>query len=124
MCEGKYVIAFLYNIRQLFHFEDGIQLIFLVACGKLHLKCQHKFRKNPRSPYSNIYHHDFIKIMIEDEVTLRNDSWFNILNKNGFNPQCEAIVVENQEAQYIHHNHDEYLSCHSVKTFISFPRRL
>lgn len=43
-----------------------------------------KLQKTHENPYINPYHYSLIKILIEDELNIRNDSWDKFLDQNVF----------------------------------------
>ena len=71
----------------------------------------HRVQKICRNPYNRIYHNALTKLLIEDELNLRHDSWSNFLRHNGF----IHVVRVDRDKQNIYHGHGEELLKRGIK---------
>ena len=60
-----------------------------------------RVQKHSSNPYNSIYHHGLVKILIEDELHLRKDSWVNFVERihglpSSANPHSPHIHVSPQ----------------------------
>ena len=60
-----------------------------------------RVQKHSGNPYNNIYHHGLVKIIIEDELHFRKDSWENFVERirglpSSANPHSPHILVSHQ----------------------------
>jgi hypothetical protein len=59
-------------------------------------------QENSTNPHHSLYHYGLIKLLIEDELKFRNDSWDSFLVRNAFNSIVGLHQEECQEKQSIH----------------------
>ena len=57
-----------------------------------------KVRKISQNPHHSLYHYGLIRILIEDELVLRNEDWNNFLKQNGF-ILVDNIPIENKKSE-------------------------
>jgi hypothetical protein len=52
----------------------------------------HQVQKHPQNPTPSLYHYGLIKILIENELYTRDDSWGDFLNRNVFVPPPNSAI--------------------------------
>ena len=80
-CEGRYVITLNYHVHLLLHFEARLEMNFPYFLCKSIAKMSRQVHKHSGNPYNSLYHHGLIKILIEDELHVRRDTWDNFVNR-------------------------------------------
>jgi len=84
-----------------------------------------KVQKTTTNPCSSLYHYFLIKILVEDELNIRHDSWANFLSWNGF----INVVRVHQDKRDIQRGLEEEISKRVVKVskegdfFSSYPKK-
>ena len=100
-CEGRYVTTLNYDISLLFHFEADLEMNSPYFLYKSLAKMSRRVQKHFGNPYNNLYHQWLVKIIIEDELHLRKDSWVNFVERirglpSSVNPHSSHIPVSPQ----------------------------
>ena len=73
--EGRYVTTLNYHIRPLLHFEAELEMNFPYFLYKSLAKMSKMVQKHFGNPYNSLYHHELVKILIENELHLSKDNW-------------------------------------------------
>ena len=99
--KGRYATTLNYHILLLLHFEAKLEMNFPYFLYKSLAKMSRKVQKHYGNAYNSIYHHGLVKILIEDELHLRNDSWVNFVERirglpSSANPHSPHILVSPQ----------------------------
>jgi hypothetical protein len=63
-CEGRYGVTFLYHLRLLLHFEDGLQINFPYFLWMSLGKMVRGVRSSSKKPETSLYHHGIIKLLV------------------------------------------------------------
>jgi hypothetical protein len=74
-CEGRYGLVFLYHIRTILHFKVGKEINLPFYLWSSLKKMAQGIQRNPRNIQRSLYHHGFIRIIVEEELKKTNDSW-------------------------------------------------
>lgn len=105
-CEGRYAINFMHHIGLLFHFTGDKRInvpdVLLIILQKMSQGVC-KAVKNSRD---NLYHNGLIKLLIVDELGVRNDNWDGFLQQNELmavskepNAQPNQIIQEIEDVK-------------------------
>ena len=91
-CEGRFGIMYVYHTKIMMHFmgEHTINLpYFLLSSLK---KMSATVQKHVGNIEPHIYHHGLIKILIEEQLKIRKDTWEKFLIRNHFQEAAETSV--------------------------------
>ena len=89
-CEGRFGVMYIYHTRIMMHFMDdrAINLpCFLLASLK---KMSATVQKHVGNIEPHLYHHGLIRILIEEQLKTKNDTWEKFLVRNHFQEVAEA----------------------------------
>jgi hypothetical protein len=80
-CEGRYGFVFLFHLRFLMVFM-GFELNMPHYLHRSLFKMAKRYKRNQAD--TSLFHVGLIKMLVVSELGLRQDSWQNYLNRNGF----------------------------------------
>jgi len=89
-CEGRFGTMYMYHARIMMNFMEGHALnlpYFLLSSLK---KMSSTVQKHVGHIEPHLYHHGFIKILIEDQLKNTKDTWEKFLIRNHFQEVTEA----------------------------------
>lgn len=89
-CEGRFGVMYIYHARIMMHFMDdhAINLpYFLLASLR---KMSATIQKHVGNIEPHLYHHGLIKILIEEQLKTKNDTWEKFLVRNHLQEIAEA----------------------------------
>jgi hypothetical protein len=82
-CEGRYGLVFLYHVRFLIVFLR-FKLNASFYLHKIFLKMAKFYHRNKLNPWSSLFHHGLIRILMVSHLSKTGDSWGNFLFRNNF----------------------------------------
>lgn len=98
-CEGRFGTMYMYHARIMMNFMEGHALnlpYFLL--GSLR-KMSSTIQKHVGHVEPHLYHHGFIRILIEDQLKNNKDTWENFLIRNHFQEVTEASTSNSPKIQ-------------------------
>ena len=83
------------------HFERELEMNFPYFLYKSLANMSRRVQNHSGNPYNSLYHHGLVKILIEDELHVRKDSWVNFVERirglpSSTNPHSPHIHVSPQ----------------------------
>ena len=90
-CEGRFGVLYVYHAKVMMHFlGDDINLPYflLSSLGKMSSIVQ----RNPRNIEPHLYHHGLVKMLVEEQLKAKRDTWERFLVRNHFEEAGETSV--------------------------------
>ena len=89
-CEGRFGILYVYHAKIMMHFlgEHDINLPYFLL-SSLRKMCS-IVQRNPRNIEPHLYHHGLVKILVEEQLKAKRDTWDRFLVRNHFQEVGEA----------------------------------
>jgi hypothetical protein len=91
-CEGRFGVLYVYHAKIMMHFlgEHDINLPYFLL-SSLRKMCS-IVQRNPRNIEPHLYHHGLVKILVEEQLKAKRDTWERFLVRNHFEEAGEASV--------------------------------
>jgi len=83
-CEGRFGILYVYHAKVMMHFlgEHDINLPYFLF-SSLKKMCA-IVQRNPRNVEAHLYHHGLVKMLVEEQLKEKQDTWDRFLIRNHF----------------------------------------
>lgn len=82
-CEGRFGVLYVYHAKVMMHFlGDDINLPYFLL-SNLKKMCA-IVQRNPRNIEAHLYHHGLVKLLVEEQLKSKRDTWERFLIRNHF----------------------------------------
>ena len=90
-CEGRFGVLYVYHAKVMMHFlGDDINLPYFLL-SSLRKMCS-IVQRNPRNIEPHLYHHGLVKMLVEEQLKAKRDTWEIFLVRNHFEEAGETSV--------------------------------